>query len=563
MASIIEWEGKKLDVDWHLNELDRVECEESLSTFLQHAWKYCGVGAAEYIHGWAVDAIGEHLEAVVDGDIRNLIINLPPRCLKSTLCSVVLPAFTWCQEERTHTSGPGVRFMFASYSHDFAVRDSVNRRRLIKSTWFRRKWGNRLNIIADMDQKIRFENDQGGASLIVGIASSGTTGSGFDVLVVDDANSATEILSDAAIKATNETWWDGAMSTRRNDPKKSARIVVQQRLGEKDLTGHILDKDGEEWTHLVLPMEYESSRSFVTSIGWKDPRTEEGELLWPERFPYHIVRELERDLTKWRASGQLQQRPEPQGGGIIKRDWWQVWPPGGSAVFSKENKAPTIPWPRNIEYVVASLDSAYTLKTINDPSALTVWGVFAGDIVAQMVPVMPNVMQRTYVETSNRVILMDAWEEYLEIHALVNKVHATCVKMQVDMLLIENKASGLSVDQELRRLFSAKAKYSIRVMQPSAGTGSTDNGKVARLYSVQNTFEEGMVYATEHTWAEKVISQVATFPHAQHSDLTDTVSQAVRFLRDSGMLIRGEERMREAEEAMRHRGKPLPPLYPA
>ncbi len=353
------------------------------------------------------------------------------------------------------------------------------------------------------------------------------------------------------------------MSTRRNDPKKSARIIVQQRLGEKDLTGHVLDKDGEEWEHLVLPMEYESSRSFVTSIGWKDPRTEEGELLWPERFDYQIVRELERNLTKWRSAGQLQQRPEPQGGGIIKRDWWQVWPPGGSAVFSKENKAPTIPWPRNIEYVVASLDTAYTEKTMNDPSAMTVWGVFAGDIVAQMVPVMPNVMQRTYVETSNRVILMDAWSEHLEIHALVNKVHQTCVKMQVDMLLIENKASGLSVDQELRRLFAAKAKYGIRVMRPTAGAGASNHSKVARLYSVQNIFEEGMVYATEHTWAEQVIAQCGTFPNAQHDDLVDTTSQALRYLRDAGMLMRGEERMREAEEAMQHRGKPLPPLYPS
>ncbi len=560
MPSIIEWEGKKLDVDWHLNELDRVECEESLSTFLQMAWPYCGVGSAKYVHGWAVDAIAEHLEAIIDGDIRNLIINMPPRCLKSTLCSVVLPAFTWCQELQTHTSGPGVRFMFASYSYDFAIRDSVNRRRLIKSTWFRRKWGNRFDIIPDQDQKVQFGNDKGGESLITAV-SSGVTGKGFDVLVADDPNSATEIMSDAVVKATNEDWWEGAMSTRRNDPKKSARIIVQQRLGEKDLTGHILDKEGEEWTHLVLPMEFESSRSFVTSIGWKDPRTEEGELLWPGRFDYKTVRELERNLTMWRASGQLQQRPEPQGGGIIKRDWWQVWPPGGAEEYAKYSKATVVPWPENIEYVVAYLDTAYTEKTMNDPSAMTVWGVFAGHLVAQSVA--PGIAQRTYVETSNNVILLDAWEEYLEIHALVNKVHKTCVARKVDLLLIEDKAAGHSVAQELRRLFAAKANYGIRVMRPTAGAGATNNSKVARLYSVQNIFEEGMVYATEHTWAEKVISQVATFPNAQHDDLTDTVSGALRFLRDSGMLTRGEERMREAEEAMRHRGKPLPPLYPA
>src|SRR5882672_1017275 len=372
MPTLIEYEGSRIDADWHLNELERVECEESMATFLRYAWRFCGTGSAEYVHGWVVDAIAEHLEAVIDGDIRNLLINIPPRCLKSTLCSVVLPAFAWAQETRTHTSGPGVRFMFASYSHQFAIRDSVNRRRLIKSTWFRNKWGNRFQIVADQDQKIRFSNDQGGVSLITGI-ESGTTGEGYDVLVVDDANSATEMLSEATITATNDTWWDGAMSTRMNDPKRSARISVQQRLGELDLTGHILDKHRDEnWVHLCLPMEFEPARSFVTSIGWKDPRKKEGDLLWPERFGYNEVRRQEKSLLKWRAAGQLQQRPEPAGGGIIKRDWWQLWPPGG------EELDPVTQQPRYqlqyppMEYLVASLDTAYTENTLNDPSALTV-----------------------------------------------------------------------------------------------------------------------------------------------------------------------------------------------
>lgn len=557
MPSIIRWEGRDIDVDAQLNELDRVECEESLSTFLMHAWRF--IDPAPYVHGWVIDALAEHLEAVCDGDLKRLLINIPPRMGKSSIISVAYPAWVWAQEHRSPTSGPGVPFLHASYAYKLAIRDSVRRRRLMKSTWYRNKWANRFNILIEQDQKVRFANDQGGESLITAV-EAGVTGEGGNCIIVDDPNNAREVLSEAIIQSTNEDWWDGAMSTRLNDPKTGAVIVVQQRLGELDLTGHILAREPDRWTHLCLPMHYEPQRSFVTSIGWEDPRKAEGELLFPERFDETSVKELQASLKMWRAAGQLEQRPEPMGGGIIKRDWWQVWPPGGEDL----HQASQLFYPP-FDYIVASLDTAYTEKTINDPSALTVWGVFSGDVVAQMVQVAPGVTQRTYVETSNRVMLAHAWSEHLEIHPLVQRVHKTCLQFKVDMLLIEDKAAGLSVAQELRRLFATKDKaaYGVRVMRPIAGGGYTKNSKVARLYSVQNIFEEKMVYAPDRPYAEMVIAQCGTFPNGQHDDLVDTTSQALRFLRDSGMLIRGEERMSEAEEMMQHKGRPPPPLYPA
>ena len=361
--------------------------------------------------------------------------------------------------------------------------------------------------------------------------------------MVDDPNAANEAMSEALIETTNE-WWDGTMSTRLNDPRTGAFIVIQQRLGEEDLTGHILDTD-EGWTHLMLPMEFEPERAMTTSIGWDDPRTEQGELLWPERFAEEQVEVLKKRLGPWKAAGQLQQRPEPKGGGIIKREWWL------------QHDAPSFP---PFDYIVASLDTAFTEKQENDPSALTVWGVFSSDTVA--VPTK-SVMRgerittfdpREYANQSPKVMLMNAWQERLELHELVLRVQKTCKDMRVDRLLIEDKAAGHSVAQELRRLFGYDG-FAVQLVNP----GALD--KVARLYSVQHLFAEGMVYAPDRVWAEMVIAQCSTFPKGKHDDLVDTTSQALTHLRQTSMLTRSAEHIAEVGESLKHRGAPPPPLY--
>ena len=302
-----------------LREIERVECETSLYEFVQRAWKY--VDPSPFTHGWPLEAMCEHLEAVVDGDIRKLLINIPPRCGKSSIVSVCFPAWVWTQRSISATSGPQVPLLHASYAMSLAMRDSVKTRRLIESPWYQKLWGSRFQLVGDQNTKGRFQNTSRGERLITAVDAR-VTGEGGNIIVVDDPNAANEALSEALIETTNE-WWDGTMSTRLNDARTGAYIVIQQRLGEEDLTGHILDTD-EGWTHLMLPMEFEPERSFTTSIGWDDPRTEQGELLWPERFAAEQVEVLKKRLGPWKAAGQLQQRPEPKGGGIIKRDWWQL-----------------------------------------------------------------------------------------------------------------------------------------------------------------------------------------------------------------------------------------------
>ena len=524
-----------------LLEIDKANCEDSLYLFLRGAWKY--LDSSPWKDGWPIEAVAEHLEAVVDGEIKRLIINIPPRMGKSSITSVALPAWTWAQRDRGPTSGPGVQFLHASYANQLSLRDSVKCRRLIESTWYQERWGDRFDLNSDQNTKSRFSNNQGGERLITSIGAA-VTGEGGSIIVVDDPNAANEAFSEATIQTTID-WWDGTMSTRLNDPKTGAYIIIQQRLAEDDLTGHILSKDVGEWTHLCLPMRYEPERAFITGIGWKDPRSTEGELLWPDRFGEKETTLLEKQLGPYAAAGQLQQRPEPAGGGVIKRDWWQLWP---DQVFPP------------MDYIVASLDTAYTTKTMNDMSAITIWGVFTSDSMAQSTRVMdangrPMYVDRTYSEGAPKVMLMHAWQARLELHELVEKVASTCRSLKVDKLLIENKAAGISVAQEIRRLYNSES-FGVQLQDPKS------QDKLSRLYSVQHLFAEEIIYAPDRTWADMVITQVGQFPKGKHDDLVDTVSQALRHLREIGLLVRAPERLAELESVKSYPSR-QPPLYPS
>ena len=418
----------------------------------------------------------------------------------SSITSVALPAWTWAQRNTGPTSGPGVQFLHASYAEKLSMRDSVKCRRMIESPWYQRYWGERFKLNADQNTKHRFSNTMRGERLITSIGGT-ATGEGGSIIVIDDPNAANEAFSEATIHSTIE-WWDTTMSTRLNDPKTGAYIIIQQRLAEDDLTGHILSKDKGEYTHLMIPMRFEPERSFMTSIGWEDPRTKQGELLWPARFGEREVKALEGSLGPFAAAGQLQQRPEPAGGGIIKRDWWMNW---------EADKFPPM------SFICASVDTAYTEKTENDYSAMTVWGVFSGDVVAQASRVVgmdgrAMDVDRQYIESAPRVMLMSAWQERLPLHELVQKIAKTCKVMRVDTLWIEGKASGISVSQEMRRLYANEA-WGVQLVDPK------NIDKVSRLYSVQHIFSEGLVYAPDRSWADMVITQVSQFPKGKHDDL--------------------------------------------
>jgi predicted phage terminase large subunit-like protein len=533
-----DFDPSKIDPAAQLLDLDRADCEESLYVFLKSAWKY--IDPAPWKDSWAVDAICEHLQAVVDGQIKRLIINVQPRIGKSNTVSVAFPAWVWAQSETSHTSGPGVPMLYASYADKLSLRDSVKCRRLIESSWYQERWGDRFQLTADQNTKSRFGNDKGGDRLITSIGA-GTTGEGGNIICIDDPNAANDIESEATTQTTID-WWTTTMPTRVND-EESAFIIIQQRLGEDDLTGHILEFESEGWTHLCLPGRYEPERSFPTSIGWKDPRTEPGQLLWPERFTEEYLKRLEKSMGPYTFAGQIQQRPEPKGGGIIKREWWRLY---NREIYPE------------FDFVLGVVDTAYTEDTMNDPSGMIVWGVYSDDkpvAPTRIVDQNGNAirMNAAYSEFAPKVLLSYAWDEHLELHKLVEKVAATCLKFKVDLLVIENKASGISVAQEIRRLYS-REKFGVELFDPKS------QDKTARLYSVQHLFAEGIIHSPETKWSERVMTQVGMYPKGKHDEYVDLTSMGLRKLRDMGLLVRQAEREAEMEAEKAYTGR-QEPLY--
>ena len=230
--------------------------------------------------------------------MRNLIINVPPGHAKSLLSAVFWPAWVWID-------WPQMRWLFASYSATLSVRDSVKCRRLIESSWYGERWGNRYQLSGDQNQKQRFENDRTGYRIATSVGGS-ATGERADIVVVDDPHSVDQAASDTERVAAVE-WWNGTMSTRLNDFASGHKVVIQQRLHEADLTGDLLVKGGYEL--LCLPAEFEPERRCSTSIGWTDPRTESGQLLWPEKVSRGDLDGLKSTLGSYRYAGQYQQRP--------------------------------------------------------------------------------------------------------------------------------------------------------------------------------------------------------------------------------------------------------------
>jgi len=472
--------------------------------------------------------------------------------MKSLLVGVFWPAWEWGPQNLPHH-----RFVCASHSLDLSIRDGLRMRRLVTSEWYQERWGDRVSLTGDQNQKTKFENTATGFRQAA--ASGSITGARGDRVVIDDPHSVDGANSDA-MRETTVQWFKEAVPTRLNNPDRSAIVVVMQRLHQGDVSGVILDEQ-LGYDHIMLPMEYDPTRAAPTLLGLEDPRTEDRELLFPERFSAAVVARDSKVMGPYATAGQFQQQPAPRGGGIIKPDWWETWVEEG--------------WPP-IDYVIASLDTAYTTKTENDYSALTIWGIFSGDINNRADNFVSARSKRKNVadeasrfdegvrisqlldhnpESVPRVMMMAAWQERLEMPDLVRKVIKTCTEFKVDTLLVEAKASGISVSQELRRLYNNE-DFGVHLINP----GAID--KLSRLHSVQHLFSEGIVYAPDRHWADLVIRQCEIFPKGTHDDLVDTVSMALRFMRDRGLLTRAPERMAEIDAGRRHTGKAPAPLYP-
>jgi predicted phage terminase large subunit-like protein len=466
--------------------------EESLSEFARGAWHILEP-VTELKWGWALDAICDHLEAVSDGEILRLLMNVPPGSMKSLLTGVIWPAWEWGPRGLPH-----LRYLSTAHKQDLAVRDNLKCRRLIQSRWYQDRWP--ITLTGDQNAKTKFENDRTGFREAMAFTSM--TGSRGDRVILDDPLSVDDANSEAALNAA-ETTFREALPTRVNNDD-SAIVVIMQRLHEKDTSGIIINgRLGYE--HLCLPMEFEESRRCTTLIGFVDPRKADGELLFPERFSEATVTAYKKTLGEVGYAGQMQQRPSPAGGGILKISHFQMWP--------RDQVLPVF------DYVVQSVDPAYTEKTSGDPTAFAAWGVFTH-------------------KGKRGAMLLDCWADHLGFPQLLDKLidewHSVYGKTdsrrgkKPDALLIEAKASGMSLIQSLRQSNLPALPY------------VPDTDKVNRAHQAAPILELDCLWIPESnknpgefvSWAKPFLHQVELFPNAEHDDMVDTFTQMIIYLRD-------------------------------
>jgi predicted phage terminase large subunit-like protein len=397
---------------------------------------------------------------------------------------------------------------YASYKAEYAIRDSVKCRSLIQSNWFQDRWKDRFKLKSDQNEKGKFENDHTGYRETTSVATG--TGARAMLVCVDDPTSVDQAASDAERNRAN-AWWTGTMTTRLNDLKTGHLLLIQQRLHEEDTTAVCLEQGG--YQHLYLPNEFEADRGCVThtidgEVLWKDPRTKEGELLWPAKVGPNEVAMLKRKLGSYGYSGQYQQRPSPAGGGIFKKQWWRCWTyktisappvlvrlPDGTM-----QKIFPVILPDKFDAQVQSWDMAFKDLSTSDYVAGGVWGTKAADRY-----------------------LLDQTRERLGFPETVMAVKKMTKKWpEASLKLVEDKANGPAVIQSLR--------HEIPGLVPIV----PDGGKVARAQAVSPQVESGNVYLPHPAiapWVEAFVEECSTFPNGKYDDQVDQMSQALNRLR--------------------------------
>lgn len=481
---------------------------DSLRDFMRAAWPL--VEQREFQSNWHIDAIAEHLEAVSRRDIKRLIINIPPRTMKSLSVGVFWPTWEWLTR-------PFTQFMFASYAQRLTTRDSLKCRRLIESIGGRREGGTILErhgyqgllrllaqdwqLTEDQREKLKFENTDFGYRLATSIGGTGT-GEGGDILVVDDPHKADEAESEVERENVLD-WFDGTLSTRLNDPSTGAVVLVMQRLHEKDATGHMLTQGG--WEHLCLPMEYEPDHPYR----WPDdPRTEPGELLWPQRYPRPEVDQLKTQLGGYRSAGQLQQRPAPAEGFMFKRQDFRYWSTAdgriGDRYFVLHDDSETV---RRFDTgycpVFQTADIAASDKTTADFTVVATWAL----------------------TPESDLILLDVDRQHFETMQVKQFLARCNVKWNGCPQYVESFGAGRVPLRQMR-----DDGYAARGLKREEGT-SMD--KIARAMTAIARYEAHKIFHPIHPEFDLAAyeTELTTFPNGAHDDQVDAVSYAARLAR--------------------------------
>lgn len=519
--------------------------ESSLYEFMRQGWHVLEP-TNPFVEAWHLGCICEHLQAVNRLEIRDIVINIPPRHAKSLAAAVFWFVWTWVHD-------PGSRWLFTSYAAHLSERDSEKCRTLIRSNWFQTRWGNVFRIKPAEDTKSKFVNDHQGFRIATSVGGVGT-GEGGDYIVADDPLKTDEALSDAALKRAVHNW-DQTMSTRGNNPATVRKIIIMQRLAERDLSGHVLA--GERgYEHLCLPAEYEPKRYFIPSPR-PDPeapapvkprdaiiptklqrarpelmdgptgsgRRDDGEPLWPQRFGADEIRKLKAELGARGWAGQGLQRPNPAEGTIFQagtfRYFAELMTAAGLRIFlgvREEGMPPPASYLATECRWFQTIDTALTLKKT---SAWTCVGTFA-------------------LTPCRNLLVWDIWRERL----LVPKQYKAIQQMRdgrgvydpatmrwttpgkarpwpasVAFQAVESKASGIGLIQTAQL-----EGRPFRVL-------TADVDKVRRAAPLATLFEGGQVYfreAARGTWLTDYEGELLAFPGGAFADQVDVTSYAAQ-----------------------------------
>lgn len=413
--------NRKSQADAILLAVDAEEKRRSLKAFKLAVWHI--IEPAPYVGGWCQDALDEHLEAVTRGDIRKIVINIPPRHTKSTDL-VIWRAWLWTQD-------PQAQILAASYALSLSIRDNLKVRRILEDPWFVERYGREIQVrdasvelADDNNQKAYFENTCQGFQKAISVGS-GTTGNGGSVLIIDDLHNATEAHSDldrdSAVRWFREVW-----TNRANDQETARFVAVGQRIHENDVCGYIL-KERPDWTHLNLPAEFEPARRCFTSIGWSDPRTTEGELLWPQRFSRQTLDMLKRDLGSSGYAAQYQQSPVPATGGQFKEKWFRYFSISG-------------------EYYLLQTPQGNRSVAIKD-----CWRFTVVDLAISTKQSADFTVIQTYdVTPQNDLLLIDQIRGHFDNPEQQKIIRATYFRLKPQFVQVETVAYQLAIIQQLR-----------------------------------------------------------------------------------------------------------------
>jgi predicted phage terminase large subunit-like protein len=424
----------------------------------------------EYQHNWHVDHICWQLARVGRGELRRLIINVPPRSMKSITVSVAFTAWVLGLD-------PTKRIMCVSYAEDFARKLSIDTRTVLDSPWYGRAFP-RLELASRRPRNVELVTTERGYRFAAGVGG-GVLGRGADLIVIDDPIKAVDALSAAERRRVNE-FYDNTLYTRLDDKRHGAIVIIMQRLHEDDLVGHVLEKD--EWELVSIPAIQTETRSYQLSDDPADVYVREaGEVLHAEREARDILEQIKRSQGSLTFSAQYQQAPVPPEGNIIKREWLRS--------YTRR--------PENFDLVVASWDTASTISDEADFSVGTVWGAKGLDFY-----------------------LLDLARGRFEVPELRREVLRIAERWRVDQTIIEATDIGRAILQDLRRA----GELSAVLRQPRYD-------KEARFLAQSARFEAGQVHVPQDApWLAEWLNELLAFPNGRHDDQVDSTSQALDYM---------------------------------